>query len=213
MQKFADMLVIERQLAAEGYISVMGLDEVGRGCLAGPVVAAGVILDPEAIPAGINDSKKLPAKLRVRLAAEIRATARVCVVQHCTPEEIDTVNILWASLQAMERCVLSVNPPPDYLLIDGNRYLPTLTPHRCVIKGDSTSVSIAAASIVAKVYRDEYMARLALEYPGFGWERNVGYPTREHYEGLRKLGITEHHRRSFRLDSEVEYQEKRLISR
>jgi ribonuclease HII len=213
MQTIRDMLAIERQLVAEGYTNIMGLDEVGRGCLAGPVVAAGVILNLDAVPPGIDDSKKLSAKVRERLASEIRASAKVCVVQICTPQEIDQLNILWASLQAMDKCVTSSELSPDYLLIDGNRYLPSLLPHRCVIKGDATSLSIAAASIVAKVFRDEYMRQIAREYPGFGWERNAGYPTREHYEGLRNLGITRYHRRSFRLDSDREYQENKLISR
>jgi ribonuclease HII len=207
MKNDKDLMIIERQLRAEGFTSIMGLDEVGRGCLAGPVVAAGVILDLDAIPDGIDDSKKLPEKLRSRLAIQIRESARVCVIQICTPKEIDQLNILWASLQAMEKCVNLSDLLPDFLLVDGNRYLPTLTPHRCVVQGDSKSVSIAAASIVAKDFRDNYMKELAVVYPGFGWEKNVGYPTREHYEGLKTFGVTRHHRRSFRLDCDFDYRE------
>ncbi|MCH8496167.1 MAG: ribonuclease HII [Balneolales bacterium] len=203
----------ESTLRKEGFKRVMGLDEVGRGCLAGPVVASGVILNPDDVPDGIFDSKKLTKKTRVRLAQEIKSTALFYTVQWCSPAEIDELNILWASMRAMEKCVEQPDARPDYLLIDGNRYLPTLLPHECVVKGDSRSVSIAAASILAKVYRDDLMEALAEVYPEFNWAKNVGYPTRDHYQALSEFGVTEHHRRGFNLKTEKVYQAKGLISR
>lgn len=203
----------ECKLREEGFERVMGLDEVGRGCLAGPVVASGVILNPDNVPEGIFDSKKLTKKTRVRLAGEIKSTALFYTVQWCSPAEIDTLNILWASMRAMEKCVEVADARPDYLLIDGNRFLATLLPHQCVVKGDSRSVSIAAASILAKVYRDDLMEALAEEYPEFNWAKNVGYPTRDHYQALSDYGITKHHRRGFNLKTEKLYQAKGLISR
>lgn len=196
---------IEQQLYAEGFRRVMGLDEVGRGCLAGPVVAAGVILNPSDIPTGIYDSKALHASDRERLFDEIQQSALFSTIQWCSPSEIDKLNILWASMRAMEKCEQDENARPDYLLIDGNRYLPSLIPHQCVVKGDQRSVSIAAASILAKVYRDRLMRELSEEFPHYGWERNVGYPTKLHYDGLAEWGITRHHRRSFNLRTSKMY--------
>lgn len=191
-------------LLNEGYSRIMGLDEVGRGCLAGPVVAAGVILDPRNIPEGINDSKQLSAQKRELIATQIIETAPFWTIQECTPTEIDEINILWASLRAMEKCVNTEGANPDYLLIDGNRYIPTLLPHQCIVKGDSKSASIAAASILAKVHRDKLMKSLHAEYPFYNWDRNVGYPTAAHYKGLCEHGITEYHRRSFNLKTDKE---------
>ncbi len=193
--------LFEKKLWQEGYKSVMGLDEVGRGCLAGPVVAAGVILNPGTTIEGVTDSKVIKTHARrAELAAEIKNNALCWTIKECSPEEIDEINILRASLMAMEKCVNASDTHPDYLLIDGNKYLPTVIPHQCLIKGDMRSISIGAASILAKVYRDELMHELHDKYPHYGWNTNVGYPTKKHYEGIRSKGITSHHRKSFRLN-------------
>lgn len=198
---YPDANAFERPLWQEGFSRVMGLDEVGRGCLAGPVVAAGVIFSDGAIPAGIRDSKQLSAGKRADLVSRIKEQASFWTIQICTPSEIDELNILWASLKAMERCVEAAPLPPDYLLVDGNRYVPTLIPHQCLVKGDSRCVSIAAASILAKEYRDDFMRALDEDYPQFNWKNNVGYPTKDHYAALEGFGVTIHHRRSFNLKS------------
>jgi ribonuclease HII len=183
---------------ARGFARVAGVDEVGRGPLAGPVTAAAVILDAAHIPEGLNDSKKLSAKKRDALFDAIMAGAQVGIA-HATVEEIDTHNILRASHIAMLRAVEALGTPPDHLLIDGN-----LIPRGCtvsaeaVIKGDGKSLSIAAASIVAKVTRDRIMVDLAQQHPGYGWERNAGYPSKSHISALQELGVTPHHRRSFK---------------
>lgn len=199
--RFTDrrMMVLEDTLSLEGYERIMGLDEVGRGCLAGPVVAAGVILNPADVPDGLYDSKQLSVQDRCFLANEIRSRALFHTIQSCSVAEIETMNILWASLHAMDKCVQQAGANPDYLLIDGNRFIPTLLPHQCVVKGDTRSASIAAASILAKVYRDALMNELHQSHPGYGWDSNMGYPTRRHYEGLALNGITLHHRRTFNL--------------
>jgi ribonuclease HII len=202
------MISIEKKLLDEGYTRIMGLDEVGRGCLAGPVVAAGVILNPDSIPDGINDSKQLSVFERNRLCAEIKQSALFWTIQDCNIEEIDSLNILWASIKAMQKCENAPGANPDYLLIDGNRYTSTLIPHSTVVKGDTKSASIAAASIIAKVHRDYLMTELHQEYPVFNWISNVGYPTSDHYKGLIEFGYTRHHRKSFRLRTSKIYQEK-----
>lgn len=186
----------------------MGLDEAGRGCLAGPVVAAGVIIYPgQRLLAGINDSKKLTHPKRVSLSASIKEQSVAWAVAWCDNREIDRLNILRASLQAMLKCVQSVEPAPDYLLVDGNQPLPGLfTPQKTVIGGDTLSASIAAASILAKVHRDEIMNSLAVEYPDYGWSSNKGYPTKMHYTALQTHGITPYHRQSFRLGTTTIYQ-------
>lgn len=194
-----DRLQFERTLWNEGYERVMGLDEVGRGCLSGPVVAAGVIFRPGTTVEGIRDSKTLSLKERTELARAIKNRAAFWTIQWCSPEEIDKLNILWASLKAMQRCTEAKGANPEYLLVDGNRYGSSMHPHTCIVRGDDKSASIAAASILAKVYRDALMIKLNEEYPYYGWDTNVGYPTKKHYEGLQKFGITEHHRRSFKL--------------
>jgi len=207
-----DPLLLEKKLWKEGFQRVMGLDEVGRGCLAGPVVAAGVILDPDAEIHGIADSKTLNAVKRKEVAGYIKSKSISWTIAMCDREEIDSLNILKASLRAMEKCVNQTDPPPDYLLIDGNRGIPSLLmPSMTVIKGDRLSHSIGAASILAKVYRDDYMADLHREYPEFGWERNVGYPTISHYEALNKFGITPYHRTTFRLGTEQLYRQKKEL--
>ncbi|PDH55031.1 MAG: ribonuclease HII [Rhodothermaeota bacterium MED-G12] len=192
-------LEIERTLWQEGFRRVMGLDEVGRGCLAGPVVAAGVILDPNNPIEGIQDSKKLSLSERLRLSKEIKKKALYWTIQEGDLAMIDRLNILWASLETMNSCATSTGANSDYLLVDGNRYVPTLLAHQCIVKGDRKSASIGAASIIAKVYRDELMASLHLEFPEYGWDNNVGYPTNAHRQALKKYGYTPVHRTSFSL--------------
>ena len=192
-------LEIERTLWQEGFRRIMGLDEVGRGCLAGPVVAAGVILDPNNPIEGIQDSKKLSLSERLRLSKEIKKKALYYTIQEGDLAMIDRLNILWASLETMNSCATSTGANSDYLLVDGNRYVPTLLAHQCIVKGDSKSASIGAASIIAKVYRDELMASLHLEFPEYGWDNNVGYPTNAHRQALKKYGYTPVHRTSFSL--------------
>ena len=188
----------ELKLMAAGSLVVAGVDEVGRGPLAGPVTAAAVVLDPENIPAGLADSKTLTAAKRERLNAELFASARVCIA-HASVEEIDEHNILRASHLAMVRAVLGLSVSVDHALIDGNMIPVDLQcPATALVKGDGRSQSIAAASIVAKVARDQIMVDLAQQFPGYGWESNAGYPTKLHREGLMRLGVTPHHRRSFK---------------
>lgn len=177
---------------------IAGVDEVGRGPWAGPVTACAVILDPANIPAGLNDSKKLSAARRAALAAEILSCAQVSVA-HASVAEIDRLNILQASLLAMRRALEGLPQAPRFALIDGNRIPADLPcPAEAIVKGDALSASIAAASIVAKVARDDIMVALAQQFPGYGWERNAGYGTKLHQDGLRNLGVTTHHRRSFK---------------
>lgn len=187
----------EAALLARGHGPVAGVDEVGRGPLAGPVTAAAVILDPERIPKGLNDSKALSAKRRALLAEQILATADVAII-HVSVEEIDRLNILRASLVGMARAVAALRARPGHVLVDGNRLPDGLPcPATAMVKGDSRSVSIAAASIVAKQARDALMSELDAAYPGYGWSANAGYPTKTHLEALNSLGVTPHHRRTF----------------
>ena len=177
-----------------------GCDEVGRGCLCGPVVAAAVILPPDFANEFINDSKKLSKANRVELVETIKSNALAWAIAEASVEEIDRINILNASFLAMTRAVMGLSMVPEHLLIDGNRFKSDLKiPFDCIIKGDGKFASIAAASILAKVYRDDMMGRYALDYPGYGWETNVGYPTAAHREGIERLGVTLIHRKSFRL--------------
>lgn len=188
---------LEQAAFARGVRIVAGVDEVGRGPLAGPVTAAAVVLDPQRIPEGLNDSKRLSPTARDELAAQIRATARFAVA-HASVAEIDTLNILQASHLAMRRALAALNPTPDHALIDGNRLPRDLSCSAdAVIRGDACCLSIAAASILAKVERDRIMVALAREHPGYGWERNAGYPSPAHLAALGHLGVTPHHRRSF----------------
>ena len=176
---------------------VCGIDEVGRGPWAGPVVAAAVILDPAAIPEGMNDSKLLTARRREVLAAEIRLAADVGV-GIASVAEIEAMNILQASFLAMRRAVAALPRRPALALVDGHLQPPGLPcPCRPVVGGDGLALSIAAASIVAKVTRDAMMVALAQQFPGYGWETNMGYGTRGHWEGLGRLGVSPHHRRGF----------------
>jgi ribonuclease HII len=198
---------LEAAACARGARIVAGVDEVGRGPLCGPVTAAAVILDPDRIPPGIADSKALSASRRDQLFDQIMACAQVGVA-HASVEEIDALNILQASFLAMRRAVAGLALAPDHLLIDGNRLPRDLTCRaEAVVKGDARSLSIAAASIVAKVTRDRIMVDLAQQHPGYGWENNAGYPTAEHLAALLNLGVTPHHRRSFRPVHNILYQD------
>lgn len=177
-----------------------GCDEVGRGCLAGPVVAAAVILPKKYKHELLNDSKKLNKDERNQLEKEIKRDALAWAVAEVSHTEIDEINILNASFLAMHRALDQLNLRPEFLLIDGNRFKPYgEIKFECIIKGDANYLSIAAASVLAKTYRDELMEKLADQYPGYGWLTNVGYPTEEHRDGIRSLGITPYHRRSFAL--------------
>ncbi|MEM9895022.1 MAG: ribonuclease HII [Bacteroidota bacterium] len=177
-----------------------GCDEAGRGCLAGPVVAGAVILPKDYTNGVLNDSKKLDLKTRQKLRVEIEREAVTWGVGFVSPEEIDKINILNASFLAMERAVKQLNNMPDLLLIDGNRFKTSLdVPFECIIKGDGKYMSIAAASVLAKTYRDDYMKKLAKDFSEYGWETNVGYPTAVHRNAIAKFGATMHHRRSFQL--------------
>jgi ribonuclease HII len=191
----------------QGARVVVGVDEVGRGPLAGPVTACAVRLDAARIPKGIADSKILTAAQRQKLHDEICAVAEVSIA-HATVEEIDALNILRASHLAMERAIAGIHGV-DHALIDGN-LLPRglVFPATAIVKGDARCLSIAAASIVAKVTRDRIMVDLAQQHPGYGWDHNAGYPTKAHLAALQNLGVTAHHRRSFRPVHNILYQEK-----
>ncbi|MBQ8499435.1 MAG: ribonuclease HII [Bacteroidales bacterium] len=177
-----------------------GCDEAGRGPLAGPVFAASVILPKDFHHPLLNDSKKMTEKSRDLLRPIIEREAVAWAVEEVSAEEIDTINILNASIAGMQRAVSKLGVKPDFLLIDGNRFKPFEGyEYQCIVKGDAKFACIAAASVLAKTYRDEYMKRLAAEFPQYGWERNMGYPTKEHIEAIMKYGYTPHHRRSFHL--------------
>ena len=175
-----------------------GVDEVGRGPLAGPVTAAAVVLDVDRIPEGLDDSKKLSMKKREALWAEIIAAADVSVA-HASVREIEELNILRAAHLAMVRAINGLRLPPDHVLVDGTMLPRDLTlPATPIVRGDARSLSIAAASIVAKICRDRIMVDLAQQHPGYGWETNMGYPSKSHRLALQNLGVSPHHRRTFR---------------
>lgn len=197
-----------------------GTDEAGRGCLAGPVTAAAVILPIDFDNSILNDSKQLSEKIREKLRPIIEQEAVSYIVTHLQPKEIDEINILNASMKAMQECVLKLNPIPEFIIVDGNRLLNSKLglkstfgkqfskkemdllksiPNRSIIKGDSKYLSIAAASVLAKTYRDNYMNLIHEEFPMYNWKKNKGYPTKEHREAIRKYGVTKYHRMSFRL--------------
>jgi ribonuclease HII len=177
-----------------------GCDEAGRGCLAGPVVAAAVILPKDYINEDLDDSKKLSMKKRLKLQTEIEKEAIAWAVAKVSNVEIDEINILNASFKAMQIAIDRLSLTPELLLIDGNRFTSGINvSFECIIKGDGKYLSIAAASILAKTYRDEYMFSLHEQFPGYGWNTNVGYPTLEHRKAIRALGITPYHRKSFQL--------------
>lgn len=177
-----------------------GCDEVGRGCLAGPVVAAAVILPKNYKHELLNDSKQLTKEERIQLQEEIKRDAIAWAVAEVSHTEIDKINILNASFLAMHRALDQLSVRPELLLIDGNRFKPYgEVKFECIVKGDANYLSIAAASVLAKTYRDDLMEKLSIQFPGYGWQTNVGYPTDEHRDGIRSLGITPYHRRSFTL--------------
>ncbi|MCY1494126.1 Ribonuclease HII [compost metagenome] len=188
-----------------------GTDEAGRGCLAGPVTAAALILPENFINELLNDSKQLSEKNRGFLRPIIEENALCFSVTHIEPTIIDEINILNASIHAMQCCIKKLSPIPNYIIVDGNRFKPVENiPHSCIIKGDSKYLSIAAASVLAKTYRDEYMNQIHEEFPMYNWKQNKGYPTKEHREAIRKYGTTKYHRMSFRLlpeQLEIDFQE------
>jgi ribonuclease HII len=192
-----DLWELETQLHSEGLNLICGVDEAGRGPLAGPVCAAAVILPQGFLPAGLNDSKKLSEKKRELLFPQIQETAVAWSIAFASVEEIERDNILQATFLAMNRAIAGLKPQPEYALIDGNRSREILIPNRCVIGGDGRVASIAAASILAKVSRDHLMLELAEEYPEYGFEKHKGYGTKAHYEALRKYGPSPVHRMSF----------------
>ena len=177
-----------------------GTDEAGRGCLAGPVTAAAVILPEKFSLNLLNDSKQLSEKTRKQLKPIIEAEAISFAVTHLEPLVIDDINILNASIKAMQESILKLSPTPEYIIVDGNRFKPLdQIPYTTIIKGDSKYLSIAAASVLAKTYRDEYMDKIHEEFPMYNWKKNKGYPTAEHREAIKKYGTTKYHRMSFRL--------------
>ena len=202
------------------FILESGTDEAGRGCLAGPVTAAAVILPPNFENEILNDSKQLSKKTREKLRPIIEQQAISFAVTHLYPKEIDEINILNASMKGMQECVLKLKPTPEFIIVDGNRALNAKLglkstsgkkiskaeiellksiPNQSIIKGDSKYLSIAAASVLAKTYRDDYMNQIHEEFPMYNWKKNKGYPTKEHREAIRKYGSTKYHRMSFRL--------------
>lgn len=200
--------IFEQAAHRRGFVHVAGVDEVGRGPLAGPVVAAAVILDPAHIPDGLDDSKKLTAKRRDALYDELFAVAYVSIAG-ASVAEIDEHNILRASHIAMVRAIAGLARTADHALIDGNMIPRDLVlSSETLIKGDGRSLSIAAASIVAKVWRDRHMVTLSQQHPHYGWDKNAGYPTAQHKLGLEQFGVTEHHRRSFKPIHNILYQDK-----
>jgi ribonuclease HII len=197
----------EAAALARGLTRICGVDEAGRGPLCGPVVAAAVTLVPGAIPEGLDDSKKLTAKRREALFDRIRLSADVGI-GIASVEEVDRLNILRASHVAMTRAIAALGRTADHVLIDGNLIPRGLSVSaEAIVKGDARSLSISAASIIAKVTRDRIMVDLAQQHPGYGWERNAGYGTKDHLEALRNLGVTPHHRRSFKPIHNILYQD------
>ncbi len=192
------MYSIERELASAGASPVAGVDEAGRGPLAGPVVAAAVVLDPENRVVGLDDSKKLSPRQREALLPEILAKARAVALAAAGPREIERINILQASLRAMATAVEGLGLEPAHVLIDGNKRIPVPLPQTPLVKGDSRCACIAAASVVAKVYRDRVMARMDGRFPGYGFGKHKGYPTRDHLAALARYGPCRIHRRTFR---------------
>lgn len=177
-----------------------GTDEAGRGCLAGPVTAAAVILKDDFQIDLLNDSKQLSEKTRFKIQPLIESQVLTFAVVHIEPEIIDEINILNASIKAMQESIAQLQPLPEFIIVDGNRFKPILDiPYKTIVKGDSKYMSIAAASVLAKNQRDLYMERIHEEYPMYNWKKNKGYPTEEHREAIRKYGITPYHRKSFKL--------------
>ena len=193
-------LSIEHRHWSAGRRAVAGLDEAGRGCLAGPVVAAAVILPPDVSLPGLDDSKKLSPQQREALIPQIRAQALAVGVGQCSPAEVDRLNVLWAAMEAMRRAALDLALPPDLLLVDGNRGIPNAPcDQETIVKGDTKSLSVAAASVIAKTTRDTLMVELDRDFPAYGWAGHKGYPTAAHYAAIAEHGPSVHHRQSFRL--------------
>lgn len=181
-------------------LTVAGTDEAGRGCLAGPVTAAAVILPRNFKNSVLNDSKILSLKNRKLLKSQIEVQAVAYAVEHVFMQEIDEINILNASILAMHKALQSLKFDLDHIIVDGNRFKPfNKVPHNCIIKGDGKYMSIAAASILAKTYRDDFMEKIHEEYPLYNWKKNKGYPTKEHRDAIERYGITKYHRKSFKL--------------
>lgn len=199
MIRVLNMWKIEHEKIRDGYNLIAGVDEAGRGPLAGPVCVSAVILPQDCYFEKINDSKKLTEKQKDRLFDEIKEKAVAYNIVLIDNEEIDRLNILNATFKGMCESVKGLSVTPDFVLIDGNKIKGMETPHECVVKGDSKSISIAAASILAKVTRDRYMAELAKKYPQYQFEKHKGYPTKLHYELLKKYGASDIHRKSFNL--------------
>jgi len=177
-----------------------GTDEAGRGCLAGPVTAAAILLPDTFELDLLNDSKQLSEKVREKIKPLLEEKAISFSVTHLSPLIIDEINILNASIKAMQECIVKLNPTPTYIIVDGNRFKPLNNiPYSTIVKGDAKYMSIAAASVLAKTYRDEYMNTIHEEFPMYNWKKNKGYPTLEHREAIRKYGTTKYHRMSFRL--------------
>lgn len=188
------------KLNYSGFEFECGTDEAGRGCLAGPVTAAAVILPSNFNNALLNDSKQLSKNKRDFLKPIIETEAITFAFTHVFETKIDSINILNASILAMQHSVLKLKPIPEFIIVDGNKFKPIDSiPHKTIVKGDSKYLSIAAASILAKTYRDAYMAKIHEEFPMYNWKKNKGYPTKEHRDAIRKYGITKHHRKTFKL--------------
>ncbi len=210
MSKSSPDLSFENAALQRGFSRIAGVDEVGRGPLAGPVVAAAVVLDLDNVPDGLNDSKQLTEERRVILYGQLMETADVSIAQ-ASVAEIEQHNILQASHIAMVRALRGLKDIADYALIDGKQIPRGMNiAHEAIVKGDARSLSIAAASIAAKVWRDRHMVDLAQQYPGYGWESNMGYPTPVHKKALINLGVTPHHRRTFKPVHNILYQAKNL---
>ena len=178
-----------------------GVDEAGRGCLAGPVTAAAVILKPDFNHNLINDSKKLKASLREKLTPIIIENSICFAVKNVSPKKIDEINILNASILAMHKCIAALDPKPDFILVDGNKFKKfSNIPHKTIIKGDTKYLNIAAASILAKYYRDNYMKKIDQNFQNYGWVKNKGYPTKQHKINISKYGLTKYHRKTFKIN-------------
>lgn len=188
------------KLNYSGFDLEAGTDEAGRGCLAGPVVAAAVILPNDFSHPFLNDSKQLSEKKRKELKPIIEAQSLAFAVSFVWQEEVDKINVLQASINGMHRAIAQLKTTPEFIIVDGNKFKNYKEiPHKTIVKGDSKYLSIAAASVLAKTYRDEYMEKIHLEYSDYNWQKNKGYPTKEHREAIRNFGVTKYHRKSFKL--------------
>ena len=183
-----------------GFSLEAGTDEAGRGCLSGPVVAAAVILPIDFTHPFLNDSKQLSGKKRAQLRPFIEENALAFAVSFVWQDEVDKINVLQASITGMHRSIEMLQIEPEYIIVDGNKFNSYRDiPHKTIVKGDAKYLSIAAASVLAKTYRDEYMEKIHKEFPMYNWKKNKGYPTKEHRNGIRKFGITKYHRKTFKL--------------